>query len=88
MRWDDKQEDGAGKAIQQTSGHSWLSCLEGITASEGGLSEFILVLFNLDYLNLLIFHKNNFHNHKQYFFGKNATLKSDSFSLCGLGKVP
>lgn len=39
----DKKEDGAGKAIQQTSGHSWLSCLEGIMASEGGLSEFILV---------------------------------------------
>lgn len=75
------------KTIQQTSGHSWLCCLEGIKASEGGLSEFILVLFNLGYLNLLIFHTNNFHDHTQYFFGKNASLESDSFSLCGLGKV-
>lgn len=74
------------KAIWRTSGHSWLCCLKGIVASEGGLSDFILVLFNLGYLNILIFHKNNFHNHK-YFFGKNATLESDSFSLCGLGKV-
>lgn len=29
-------------------------------AREGSLSEFILVLFHLGYINLLIFHKNNF----------------------------
>lgn len=69
------------KAIQQTSAHPWLFCLE-IMAGGGGLSELSLPLFNLCYLNLLICHNNSFHGHKQYFFGKSATLESDS--SCGV----